>query len=162
MGEGELEIAVAIFRPLVPGAAAGVPRARHEPATRDEVAGAREALDAVDLEPDSEGHDAADAGEPEEPLDVGCWNEHRVQLSSELLGLRTEQGQLLLEELNAQLHERGQRGGRGDVVLREEAGDRVPDADLLRYELQASAEQFAGFPPFGTDPVGFRHQIATE
>ncbi len=49
VGEGEPEIAVAIFRPLVSGATAGVPRARHEPAIRHKVAGARETLDAVDL-----------------------------------------------------------------------------------------------------------------
>src|SRR5688500_8155805 len=65
--EGELEVAVAVLGALVPRATARVAGAGHESAVGDEVAGAREAADPVDLEDDREGDHTADPRNPEQP-----------------------------------------------------------------------------------------------
>jgi hypothetical protein len=60
------------------------------------------------------------------------------------------------------LHERGQRGDGGLVVLGEQARDDVLATDVLPHELQARPQQTARLAPLRTHHVGPRQQVSAK
>ncbi len=75
MAEHELEVAVAVLAVAMPALGGRVVGTGHDAAVAEEVLDGVEALDAVDLEVEGEGDELADAGDPEQALDVGIGDE---------------------------------------------------------------------------------------
>lgn len=105
MGEGELQVAVPLLGAPVAGAAAGVVGPGNEPAVGDEVPGGGEALDIIDLEDQGQGTNTTDAGDPEEALEVGVFEEMITQEPLHLADLLTQKLDLVLEEAGLQAGE---------------------------------------------------------
>lgn len=75
MVEGDLEIAVPIFRALVLNLPAGVVGTWHEASVGMEVTDAREAIDIIDLEDERVCNDLSDTGDPDQSLYLRRWDE---------------------------------------------------------------------------------------
>lgn len=160
MREGDLEIAVTVLRAgAVPGLARRVVGTRHETAVRDELAIAREASDVIDLEGDGAGVELADAGDPEDALDIGEAEHLGIELMFEPMDLGEQEVALLQMTRRLELVDQRQRLDREDVELLQQPVDTVPAAGAFGDEAQASAQQVSFPAKCRPDHVGGRNEL---
>src|SRR5690606_3155023 len=98
MAERELQVPVSVLAASVPALARRVVGPRHHPAVREKLTGRREALDPIDLEVQRRRDELADARDHQQTLDVGVWNQVRLQLLLDAPDLTVQELDLFIEE----------------------------------------------------------------
>ncbi len=136
--EGKFEIAIArLGARAVAGAPARVVRAGYHAAVREELSFGGEPSDPIDFGPDREHVYLADPWHPQESLDIGIWDQVRMQDDLEVVDLLAEQGELGARHVDLMLIPGIEVVAGGDVVYFTDAFETVEAADPFFHQPYA-------------------------